>query len=392
VPDDEYVVTATEVLERCVGDAARFASDIWGRQALHHEGSGSFDDLLSLDSVDQIVSTMSPRLPFFRLVKDGDTVPVARYTKRGRTGSTTVTGIADPAKVARLFSDGATIVLQSVHRYWYPLALLCRQLEIALGHPTQVNAYISPPGARGLAVHEDSHDVFVLQAFGRKHWDVYERGRWDGPGDPALSVILEPGQCLYLPKGTPHGARTQESLSGHITVGILARTWGEVVGDAIDRLRDEPQFAEPLPAGFHREPEAFAAAVADRLDEAGRLIEKIDPREVAAQDIRRFLTGRPPVLKGLFRDLARLPDLTDGSLVGRREGAICELDSRGDRLHAMLGDREVAMPGWLAPAMDRILRSKSLRVIDLAKEIPGAKSRLVLVKRLVREGLLEVIE
>jgi hypothetical protein len=42
--------------------------------------------------------------------------------------------------------------------------------------------------------------------------------------------------------------------------------------------------------------------------------------------------------------------------------------------------------------MERILRAGSFRVRHLLEVLPDEASRLVLVRRLVREGLLEVIE
>ena len=36
----------------------------------------------------------------------------------------------------------------------------------------QANAYLTPAGAAGLAPHHDTHDVFVLQVAGAKHWTV----------------------------------------------------------------------------------------------------------------------------------------------------------------------------------------------------------------------------
>ncbi|MFN2590012.1 MAG: cupin domain-containing protein [Actinomycetota bacterium] len=387
---------ATAALERCVGDVRRFEAEFWGRRALHHRSAQPFDDLMSFEDVDHIISTMSLRLPMFRVVKDGATIPVGRYTKRGRTGSQPITGLADPAGVVSLFADGATIVLQGMHRYWPPLAALCRDLEITLGHRTQVNAYITPPGAAGLAVHEDAHDVFVLQAFGSKHWDVYERrGRATESGSgggPVLSVDLRPGEGLYLPKRTPHAARTQGTLSGHITVGVVATTWGDVLAGVVDRLRHEPQFDEPLPAGFHRDGAAFAAALAARLEEVGRWLDKTDPAEVAAETVRRFLSSRPPLLKGLLLDVSRLGEIDDATTIARRPGSVCELWRSGARLHVLLGDRELAMPARLEPALERIRRSDRMRVGDLSAEVADAPSRAVLVRRLVREGLLEVIE
>jgi hypothetical protein len=38
----------------------------------------------------------------------------------------------------------------------------------------QVNAYLTPPASRGLGVHHDTHDVFVLQVHGRKLWQVWD--------------------------------------------------------------------------------------------------------------------------------------------------------------------------------------------------------------------------
>ncbi len=103
-------------LGRCVGDLDRFARDFWARSPLLHGSGRTFDDLLSLRDIDHMLSSMSLRLPAFRLVKEGSTVPASRYTRTGRTGSTTVTGIADPARIFAEFEGGATIVLQGMHR------------------------------------------------------------------------------------------------------------------------------------------------------------------------------------------------------------------------------------------------------------------------------------
>ncbi len=388
---------AEATLERLVGDVRLFAAERWGRQPLLHRSDGGFDDLLTLGDVDRILSTSALRTPLFRLVKDGDTLPVGSYTKRGRTGSVTMAGIVDPARAFRLFEQGATIVLQSMHRYWAPVALLCRELEAYLGHATQANAYITPPGARGLAVHHDSHDVFVLQAFGTKHWEVFARqnardGRPSEPEDPELSAELRPGECLYLPKGTPHAARTQRVASGHLTVGVLSTTWADVVGSALAQVRQEPQLDEPLPIGYQRDPAALGRAIRDRLEDAHLLIEKLDPAVLATETVRRFLTTRPAHLSGQLVDLVALDRLGDQTVLARRRGSICVMAARGGGLAVMLGDRELWMPGWLGPAMEFIAEAPRFRPADLAPHIADADSRLVLSRRLIREGLLEVLE
>jgi lysine-specific demethylase/histidyl-hydroxylase NO66 len=381
-------------LARCVGDVDRFLGEVWSTRPLHHRSGSGFDDLMSFRDVDHMLSTMSLRLPAFRLVKDGKTLPSGTYTKSGRTGSTTMTGIADPARIFQRFDEGATIVLQGLHRYWRPLAEFCRNLELVLGHPTQVNAYITPPGARGLAVHHDEHHVFVMQVSGRKHWDVYEPDRPDLPSaterTPDMQIDLEPGECLYLPKGTPHGATAQAVASAHLTVGILSTTWGQVFERLLKRAMSDPSFAEALPAGCHRDPGGFARAVEDHLNELRAWLDKADAADLAEDAIRRFLTSRPSLVAGGLEDLGRLAGLSDDTSVRRREGSVCELRLKPGRLVAYLGDRELRMPAALEPAMRWLAGRDAFRVGDLAEHLGDEESRLVLVRRLVREGLLEV--
>lgn len=383
---------ARSAVERCVGDANRFAADIWSRTPFFHRSGGSFDDLMSAADVDRMLTTMSLRLPAFRLVKDGATIGRDRYTRRGRTGGSPVTGIADPRRILALYRQGATVVLQGMHRYWQPLRRLCRDLETELGHPCQVNAYITPPGARGLAVHTDDHDVFVLQAFGRKRWEVWPRGSGRRPkAAPMLAETLRPGDCLYIPRATPHAARTQEGPSGHLTVGVLATTWRDVVGGIFETALDDAPFDEPLPAGFHRDRPALASMIADRIEEVGRRLDETDPTARADAVIDGFLTGRPALLEGAFLDALVEGGLDERTPVVRRAGSICELRTVGDRLEVLLGDRRLRMPAWVEPAVAALATGERTTARDVAArcglDLPSA---LVLVRRLVREGLLRV--
>jgi len=395
-------VTSAGAVARCVGDARRFADEFWTRRPLHRPGSdpGGFDDLLALADVDHVVATMSLRLPAFRLVKDGKTLPASASAKSARTGSQTVTGMADPTKIYREFERGATIVLQGLHRYWLPLARFCRDLELGLGHPTQVNAYITPPGSRGLAVHSDGHDVFVLQVFGTKAWQVFEREDGAGEGRPLVDVEVQPGDCLYIPKGFPHAARAQERACGHLTVGILSPTWRRALDEAVSLAAEEPEFAEPLPLRFAQDRDALRRAVEDRLQAFARWVEKADADEIADRLSRRFLTHRQPLLAGHLQQLLALPSLGDDSVVARRAGAMLVLersaegegDSEGDggELVLYLGDRELRMPGWVEPAMRAVGEAERFAVADLSPHL-DRESRLVLVRRLIREGLLEIV-
>jgi bifunctional lysine-specific demethylase and histidyl-hydroxylase NO66 len=375
-------------LARCIGDPEGFLRGTWGRQPTFHGGEDplGFADLLTLDDVDRILSTTSLRTPAFRLVQAGEQIPETAYTRSGTTGSKPVAGMADPARVFELFRGGATIVFQGLHRYHEPVTRFCRELEVELGHPCQVNAYVTPAGAQGLELHDDPHDVFVLQAFGRKSWEIHT-----APGEherEPLPTEIGPGDCIYMPTGTPHAASTQRSLSGHLTVGVHVVAWRELVRAALDRVAADPLLDEPLPAGWPTDLDGLERSLRARLLGAGASLDALEAREIVDARFERFLSTRPPLIRGALVDQGALDGIADGSRLARRSGSICVIRVRGDRLVVLLGDRRLEMPAWLEPAMRRVAATPSFVVGDLADVLPDPAARAVLARRLVREGLL----
>jgi lysine-specific demethylase/histidyl-hydroxylase NO66 len=381
---------AGDALARCVGDSGRFVGEHWARAPLYRPQADAvaFADLFSLGDVDHILSSTTPRYPAFRMVKEGKQLDPRSYTRSGRVGGQPVDDLADPGSVYELFHSGATIVLQSLHRFWPPLTRLSRDLELALTHPVQVNAYITPPASQGLGVHHDEHDVFVLQVYGRKRWAVHDP---DGkPEDRLIVAELAPGDCLYIPQRFPHSAWTAATASVHLTVGVVPTTWEDVLRRAVTSVVEDALSGEPLPAGFAADPAALTAGVAEQLAEVRRRLDKLDPGAIAAAAADRFWSSRPPLLAGQLQQLLALEEIGEDTVVRRRPGAVCRLRQREDRLEVLLGDRVLHMPERLAPVMQVILASDRLAIGDLAGHL-DPPSRLVLVRRLVREGLLESV-
>jgi bifunctional lysine-specific demethylase and histidyl-hydroxylase NO66 len=377
-------------LRLCTDDPPAFVRETWGRRAaIHAAGSArEAQALLSFDDVDRILTTMSLRTPMFRLVKAGASIPEATYTRTGRTGSKDMTGIADPPRILELFDQGATIVLQGLHRFWEPVSRLARDLELELGHPCQVNAYVTPPGAAGLPLHSDPHDVFVLQTFGRKHWEVHPAPKEEARAP--IAALLEPGDSLYMPKGTPHVAATHEALSGHLTIGVNTVRWREIVADAWRRLESDPTLEDALPPGWTNHGEAPVDELNDRLARLRGTLGRLDAAEILGARAEAFLSTRLPTVRGALVDRMSVGDLLDGTILRRRAGTVCEVRRSGDVVRVLLGDRRLDMPGWLEPAMRRIASVQVLAVGDLASEVPDGPSRLVLARRLVREALLAI--
>ena len=385
----ERVRTGRGALARCAPDPDAFLARTWGRRAAVHDGGDGarFDDLLGVDDVDRFLTSTALRTPFFRLVKAGERIPETTYTRTGRTGSRDVAGIADPARVADLFEDGATIVLQGLHRWSEPVARFCRDLELELGHPCQVNAYVTPRGAQGLDLHEDPHDVFVLQAFGRKRWEIH-----GAPAEAARDPIeteLAPGGTIYMPAGTPHAARAQDDLSGHLTVGVHVTPWREVIGGVVERVLADDD--DRVPAGWTRDPVGVAGELRGRLVALANRLGDVDGLGELERRRERFLSVRPQLARGTIVERSAPIEVDDRAVVRRRPDAVCELEVVDGELIALLGDRRLEMPAWLEPVMRTIADLEpweALVVGDLEARLTSASARAVLVRRLIREGFL----
>src|SRR5680860_1345046 len=179
--------------------------------------AGGFCDLFSAGAVDELIAERGLRTPFLRVAKDGTTLDDSAFTAGGGVGA----GIADQLsddKLARLFADGSTLVLQALHRTWAPLMYFAQELAGDLAHPVQVNAYVTPPQSRGFDDHYDVHDVFVMQVAGEKQWRIHapvhpaplrdqpwtdrrEAVAEAAETEPLIDTVLTPGDCLYLPRG-----------------------------------------------------------------------------------------------------------------------------------------------------------------------------------------------
>jgi ribosomal protein L16 Arg81 hydroxylase len=371
---------STAALARAVEpfEVERFLAEHWERQPLvvPRGEEGRYDDLLSTRDVEHLITETGIRLPAFRLVKAGETV--AGYAADLSWRPSPFTGVADVHRVLEEFERGATIVLQGLHHLWLPLASYCRQLEAFFGHPVQANAYYTPAGSQGLPVHHDTHEVISLQVAGSKRWLVYEpvlelplknqryRSALGVPGEAILDVTLRAGDTLYLPRGWLHQALTSEDDSLHITVGVNVRRWIDEARAELDAAEADLAFRQTLDA---EEPPELPT---------------LDAEAARARARARFVDSRRPILDGQLSELRALPALTTEDELERRDTVIADLDGTTLRFEG----KTLRFPARLEPELAFLVTTE---VAFRASELPGDlddDGRLVLVKRLVREGFL----
>jgi hypothetical protein len=240
--------------------------------------------------------------------------------------------------------------------------------------------------------------VFVLHVAGAKHWVVREpvladplprqHSTVDAAGaQPVLfEADMTPGDALYLPRGFVHSAAAQEGLSLHLTIGILATTVHDVLAEVLHAADGDAMFRRCLPAGWAFDDERATGAVKGALADLADWLARVDPGDLAGRLRARFVADRTPVLTGQLLEVAALADLDDATLVRRRPGTIATL-TPGEPLRLTLGDRILALPAALEPAVRHLTDGHPHRVGDLA-DLLDAPSRLVLARRLIREGAL----
>jgi bifunctional lysine-specific demethylase and histidyl-hydroxylase NO66 len=353
------------------------------------EAPGRFDDLLSQVDVERLVCSGGLRFPAFRLVKANAKLAPHEYTNDVSWRPTPFSGAADVGRISSEFAAGATIVLQALHLNHLPLALFCRELEARLGQPVQANAYYTPREAQGLPVHHDTHDVLVLQVAGEKRWLVYDpvlelplkdqrySPELGAPGETVLDLTLRAGDTLYLPRGWLHEALTSGHDSLHLTIGINTYTARDALAAATAAAEDELE----LRRGVGAEGE-----LAEDLLE--RVAERLDTEAVAARMRERFVSSRRPILDGQLEQLRKLDSLSTETPLGRRRSVIADLRGHGDALVLVFEGKRLTFPSRVLDGLSFVVETGATFT---AADLPGsldAEGRLVLVRRLIREGFL----
>jgi hypothetical protein len=315
--------------------------------------------------------------------------------------------------VLRLVADGGTVVLQGLHRLWPPLIEFADSLAADLGHPTQVNAYVTPPSSRGFSPHYDVHDVFVLQVAGEKHWTIHEpvldeplrTQPWtDRAADvaaaaerePVIDAVLRPGDTLYLPRGYLHSAVALGQTSAHLTIGVHSVTRWSAVESALDLVRtlaaEDRELRRALPLGVDlADPASVRDDVAAVVTALQGWLGRVDPDAVADRvRARTWAQVRPEPVAPLAQATAAASLSPDTVLRLRPRLRVALRDTAGDRVTLLGGRRSHEFPAATRPALEALLAAGELKVADLAGLDPA--DRTTLARRLVTESVAVVVD
>ena len=386
-------------------DRDEFFATSWEQQPLvvRRGRPDHYARLLTLEDIDRLLFAQEQRYPSVRLAKVSSSFPSSSFTETIPWGGSSFDGVVRTDRLLAEYRAGATIIVDALHRAWKPITLLCKNLEAELNHPTQVNIYLTPPAAQGFGQHYDTHDAFILQIAGGKHWRIYESALrlplssqpWDPTryevGPLIEEVDLEPGDLIYIPRGFVHEAMTSDTQSLHVTLGINAYTWMDVFAEALNRCRQDARFRESLPVGFSG-PDGAAPAMeatmqATFAELATAFAEIAGVNELFARLDERFVDSRRPLLDGQIAAADRLAAIDGDTLLRRPAHVVFRLHADADGVRLRFQGKELRFPVFVEPALRRIAEQAEFRIGALPDDL-DEDGKLVLARRLVREGFL----
>ncbi|MCB1407948.1 MAG: hypothetical protein KDK01_17265 [Rhodobacteraceae bacterium] len=352
--------------------------------------------LLSIEDIDHVITeTMVPGANL-QLVNKGNGIDIGDYTM--------ASGFVDPVRVAYHFGTGSTVILPQLNRSLPKLSAYCRALETVFSCDLQTNIYLTPDNAQGFRTHYDSHDVIVLQTHGSKTWNIYEsplklplRSQAFDPKDftPGKIIdtfVLNAGDMAYVPRGVVHDAIATNEVSLHITTGLLANRWIDVLVEAlVERAQVDAALRASVPPGYANDGFDMAKALDTFHTLMDRAVAGIDPRSTLAGFAYEFRSRRLPVVPGQFLQSAAADAIGTGCTVAVRPDLIYATYKRqtakGEEFILEVYGTQIAFPAHVEETLRAALARESFVVGSLPGDLDEA-GQAVMARRLVREGVL----
>lgn len=274
-----------------------------------------------------------------------------------------------------------------------------------MGFAFQSNLYLTPALSQGFDLHYDTHDVFVLQVHGRKNWSVraspilsplpgqtYDHCELDA-GEELLGCTLNPGDLLYIPRGFYHSATSCEDVSLHITLGALTKTWADVLLErtALACVKD-PALRQNLPVRLvSRAGGPDGDSLKAHFDELWQTVsQRVGFGEVLLQFEAEAIRQTRVSAIGHLKRVTQVPHLSGQSTVAARTIPI-GWRTEDSSITVIAFEKEIAFPlDALEDLRELLLSGKEVKVQDLGGPTT-ADGKLVIVRRLVLEGLLDIV-
>jgi len=365
---------------------------------IERDSPNFYKDLFSISNVDEILDRHRPTGTSLRVVKNQDPLPANRYEHAD--------GRLNLNQLYASYADGYTIVINEVQRFWQPLRKLCQSIQNSLNHNAVANMYLTPANQKALKPHYDTHDVFVLQIHGEKHWKLYDM---DYP-TPLLnshqpifnsdqltnerSIKVSAGDVLYIPRGMPHEAVTHDKSSLHLTIGVYPTQWVDFISQALNQLAyTNVEMRKALPFGFLN-PKENMEGFKDELQQKLKVMLEAITDQASVDGAFNFISEefrelQHPIGDGHFAHLDEMDSINCDTRLKHREGLSSKVQQLGNSSKIIFPGNVIKGPVHIKPCFEYISSNKDGFIVG---DIPllNDATKIKLSQRLIRGGLLAI--
>lgn len=148
-----------------------------------------------------------------------------------------------------------TLLVQECHRYVPELAELMGQFNFIPSWRVDDIMASYAPAQGSVGPHTDQYDVFLIQAFGTRRWQISDQPVSTDNLLPDLDLcimrdfhatdewVVQPGDMLYLPPGVAHhGVALEDCIT--LSVGFRAPSHAELLTSFADHISDQMDSAQ----------------------------------------------------------------------------------------------------------------------------------------------------
>lgn len=388
-----------------------FYEEHFEKSPLHvqRRNAAYFHDVYGVRDIEQSLTTGARQPEKFFLIKAGKQIPIRDFARqrpnpRWRQTMKSPEPSIDPHSVAAHFDKGYSLVILDAGAFSPRLQAFCSMLQRDLECYVEANVYFTPrSGAQGFKAHHDTHDTLLIQVEGSKSWRIYEprtelplesQPLSSGEGSasslrPHKDVVVEAGDTLYIPRGYPHEAITNDERSLHVTFALIpvrvidflqSLLWGIAEQDIALRASLPRGWLQS--DGFTRN---MRAVLENCLRDAALDERMLRTREIAAAEMLQICQPNPDQM---FTQLELIRELNGTSLLRPNFAIASSVREYESAAVLLLPGKTLTFPKNCAKAL-RHLTSGEMLFADIDPDL-SAEHRTVLVKTLVLEGAIRI--
>jgi ribosomal protein L16 Arg81 hydroxylase len=388
------------IIANLLGDPGEFNDRYWQKLAMRRRCTDvdAVMRILTPRDADELLQSAAIRPPYVGITTSDKRLKDVFWTRPVLSRTVNVFDTVDVDRISREFTKGSSILFSNLDDFHSVTRSACAAFQRHFKAPTKASAVVTPPASQALPVHFDAIEGFVVQTYGAKRFRVFQQPdqlppmgatvRPDDLGDPVLDVVLEAGDLLYMPWGSPHYAETLEGISCHVTFMCVPLSWNKLIETRIDSLI--PAECKHLIPKLHAgSPSGVASSAIKYLD---MIIEKIDSQltEASVANYLESISAYGP-RRATFLQQARLSlALSEDSEFIRNPSSPIEIEERADELLLRTRSAVVRLNIRYADALKLIRDQERVSLAELEQSI-GQGSAPRLAQHLVSIGVLSIV-